>query len=80
MPLNVYTGQNPRQHVVLIEIQPNAYHNYLSQTAWATLTFFGVISYCIFGIHQYWRHFEGGVGDKNNGTEHINFVIINFDK
>jgi hypothetical protein len=32
--LNVYTGQNPRQHVVLIEILPNAYNNYLSQTAW----------------------------------------------
>jgi hypothetical protein len=27
--LNVYTGQNPRRHVVFIEIQPNAYYNYL---------------------------------------------------
>ncbi len=25
-PLNVYTGQNPRQPVVLIEILPNAYN------------------------------------------------------
>jgi hypothetical protein len=32
-PLNVYTGQNPRQHVVLIEIQLNACNNYLPQTA-----------------------------------------------
>jgi hypothetical protein len=36
----VYTGQNPRQHVVLIEIQPNAYNNYLSQMAEVILTFF----------------------------------------
>ncbi len=42
-PLNVYTGQNPRRHVILIEIQPNAYNNYLSETARVILTFFGVI-------------------------------------
>jgi hypothetical protein len=29
----VDTGQNPRRHVVLIEIQPNAYNKYLSRTA-----------------------------------------------
>jgi hypothetical protein len=39
----VYTGQNPRRHVVLIEIQPNAYYTYLSQTARVILTFFGVM-------------------------------------
>jgi hypothetical protein len=38
-PLKVYTGQSPRQRVVLIEIQPNAYNNYLSQTA-GVITFF----------------------------------------
>jgi hypothetical protein len=27
--LNVYTGQNPRRHVVFIEIQPNKYNKYL---------------------------------------------------
>jgi hypothetical protein len=32
-PLNVYPGQNSRRHVFLIEIQPNAYNIYLSQTA-----------------------------------------------
>jgi hypothetical protein len=42
-PLIVYTGQNPRQHVVLIAIQPYAYNNYLSVTAGVILTFFGVI-------------------------------------
>ncbi len=26
-PLNLYTGQNPRRHVVLIESKPNAYNN-----------------------------------------------------
>ncbi len=31
--LNVYTSQNPRRHVVFIEIQPNAYYKYMSQTA-----------------------------------------------
>ncbi len=25
--LNVYTGQNPRQHVILLEIQPKEYNN-----------------------------------------------------
>jgi hypothetical protein len=38
--LNVDIGQNPRQHVV-IEIKPNAYHNYMSQMAGVILTFFG---------------------------------------
>ncbi len=42
-PLNVYTRQNPRRHVVFIEIQPNAYNNYLSQTSEVILTFAGVI-------------------------------------
>jgi hypothetical protein len=42
-PLNVYTRQKPRRHVVFIEIQPNAYNNYLSQTAGVILTFAGVI-------------------------------------
>jgi hypothetical protein len=49
-----YTGQNPRQHVVLVEIQPNAYNKYLSQMAGVILTFFGVIYFCVFGICQYW--------------------------
>jgi hypothetical protein len=40
-PLNVYTGQNPRQHVVLIAIQTNANNNYLSETAGIILTFLG---------------------------------------
>jgi hypothetical protein len=48
IPLNVYTGQNPRRPVVLIEIEPNAYKNYLSQTAGVILTFFGVICFCRF--------------------------------
>ncbi len=30
---NSGSGQNPRRHVVLIEIEPNAYNIYLSQTA-----------------------------------------------
>jgi hypothetical protein len=34
--LNVNTGLNPRQPVV-IEIQPNVYNNYLSQTAGVNL-------------------------------------------
>jgi hypothetical protein len=38
--LNVYTGQNPRRHVVFIEIQPNAYNNHLFQAAGVILTFF----------------------------------------
>ncbi len=51
--LNVYTGQNTRWHVILIEIQPNAYNKYLSPTAGVILIFFGVISFCIFGICLY---------------------------
>ncbi len=43
LALNVYTGQIPRQHVILIEIQPNAYNYYLSAMAGVILTFFGVI-------------------------------------
>ncbi len=64
-PLNVYTGQNPRQHVVLTEIQPNAYYDYLSQTAGVILTFFGVIYFCIFGI-------------QTLILMNMNFVIISF--
>jgi hypothetical protein len=52
-PLNVYTSQNPRQHVVFIEIQPNAYNKYPSQTAGVTLIFSGVVSFCIFEFCQY---------------------------
>jgi hypothetical protein len=37
--LNMYTGQNPRRPVVLIEFEPNAYNNYLSPTAGVILTF-----------------------------------------
>jgi hypothetical protein len=39
--LNVYTGQNPRQHAVLMEIQPNAYNKYLPQTAGVNLHLLG---------------------------------------
>jgi hypothetical protein len=46
----ICTGQNPRRHVVFIEIWPNAYNNYLSQTAEVILTFTGVIYFCRFGI------------------------------
>jgi hypothetical protein len=45
--LNVYTRQNTRWHVVFIEIQPNAYYKYMSQTAGVTLIFSGVVSFCI---------------------------------
>jgi hypothetical protein len=38
----VNTRQNPRRHVVFIEIQPNAYNKYLSQTARVTLILFGL--------------------------------------
>ncbi len=41
--LNVDTGQNPRRHVILIEIQPNAYNKYLSPTAGIILRFVGVV-------------------------------------
>jgi hypothetical protein len=41
-------GKNPRQHVVLIEIQPNAYKKHFSYKAGVMLIFFGVISFCIF--------------------------------
>ncbi len=54
--LNVYTTQNPRRHVVFIEILPNAYDNYLSQTAGVTKIFSGVVSFCIFKFRPYWRH------------------------
>ncbi len=47
-PLNVYTGQKPRRPVVFIEIEPNAYNNYLSQTAGVISTFFGVIYFSRF--------------------------------
>jgi hypothetical protein len=46
--LNEDTGQNPRRHIVLVEIQPNAYNKYLSQTAGVILIFLGVISFCKF--------------------------------
>jgi hypothetical protein len=35
--LNVYAEQKPRQHVVLIEIQPNRYNDYFPQTAGVNL-------------------------------------------
>jgi hypothetical protein len=60
--LNVYTGQNPRQPVVLIEIQPNAYNNYLSQMAGINLHSLGWF------IFVYW----------NSYLWHINFVHVNF--
>ncbi len=50
-PLNVYTGQNPRQPVVLIEIQPNVYSNYLSQTAGVNLHSLGWF------ISVYWKSY-----------------------
>jgi hypothetical protein len=46
--LNVYTGQNPRRHVVFIEIYPIAYINYLYQMAGVILTFFGAVYFCGF--------------------------------
>jgi hypothetical protein len=52
-PLNVDTGQNPRRHVLLIEIQLNAYNKYLSRTAWVSLRFVGVAYFCSFGICFY---------------------------
>jgi hypothetical protein len=52
-PLNVYTGQNPRRHVVLIEIQPNACNKYLSRKVGVILRFVGVVYFCIFGICFY---------------------------
>jgi hypothetical protein len=42
-PLNVFARQNPRRHVVLKEIQPNAYNKNLSKTAGVILIFLGVI-------------------------------------
>jgi hypothetical protein len=47
-PLNVDTGQNPRRHVVLIEIRPNAYNMNLSKTAGVILIFLGVIFFVYF--------------------------------
>ncbi len=47
-PLNVDTGHNPWRHVVLIEIQPNAYNMNLSKTAGVILIFLGVIFFVYF--------------------------------
>jgi hypothetical protein len=46
---------NTRQHVVLIEIQLNAYNYYLSQTPGIISTCFGVIYFCICGILHNWE-------------------------
>ncbi len=55
--LNVDNGQNPRRHVVLIEIQ--CVYKYLSQMAEVIQIFFVVVFYSIFGIYQYWSHYSG---------------------
>jgi hypothetical protein len=41
------------EHVVLIEIQLNAYNKYLSRTEGVSLRFVGVVYFCIFGICFY---------------------------
>ncbi len=48
-PLNVDTGQNPRQHVVLKKNQPNAYNMY---TLWQTS-----VVYC---LYLYVNFYPGG--------------------
>ncbi len=67
----MYTGQNPRQHVVLIEIQPNAYNNYLSETAGVILTilWFGFFSVDLEFMNTEAVFFLGGGGEKNKSTK-----------
>jgi hypothetical protein len=71
----VDTGQNPRQHVVLIDIQPNAYNKYLFQTAGVILRFVGVFYFCIFGICFFLTLLCINVGLINLVTYKLNYLL-----